>query len=208
MRASRGTSSTSTRRSTRARPSRSIRTTASWPGTSSTCPANRSISTKCSSACWSTSATRSCVFTIGKPASCGSSIAKTGKFLGHKETVFQNVFDAIDPKTGEPTYRSDILEQQIGQWVQSCPEHRRRPQLAGDELSPRRPAQLIIPLSQSCMEMSGRKVEFKRRLAAAPARDRRFFEMPGSERQHRQARGLRRQDDEGRCGASSSARRS
>ena len=27
----------------------------------------------------------------------------------------------IDPKTGEPTYRSDILEQQIGQWFQICP---------------------------------------------------------------------------------------
>jgi hypothetical protein len=31
--------------------------------------------------------------------------------------VFQNVFESIDPKTGAPTYRGDILEQQTGQWV-------------------------------------------------------------------------------------------
>ena len=39
---------------------------------------------------------------------------------------------------------------------------------------------LIIPLSQSCMEMTGRKVEFKEG-SAAPRADRRFFEMPGSD---------------------------
>ena len=27
----------------------------------------------------------------------------------------------IDPKTGVPTYRADILEQKIGQWIQACP---------------------------------------------------------------------------------------
>jgi hypothetical protein len=36
---------------------------------------------------------------------------KTGEFLGAKETVFQNVFSAIEPKTGTPTYRGEIGEQ-------------------------------------------------------------------------------------------------
>ena len=39
--------------------------------------------------------------------------------------------------------------------------------------------QLIIPLSQSCMEMYGRKVEFKEG-SGGTAADRRFFEMPGT----------------------------
>jgi hypothetical protein len=39
---------------------------------------------------------------------------------------------------------------------------------------------LIIPLSQSCMEMSGRKLEFTNGSGGTGA-DRRFFEMPGSD---------------------------
>jgi alcohol dehydrogenase (cytochrome c) len=40
-------------------------------------------------------------------------------------------------------------------------------------------SQLIIPLSQSCLEMKGRVVEFKEG-SGGTAADRRFFEMPGS----------------------------
>ena len=50
------------------------------------------------------------VFTIGKAGILWKLDRRTGKFLGHKETVFQNVFDRIDPKTGVPTYRADIIE--------------------------------------------------------------------------------------------------
>jgi alcohol dehydrogenase (cytochrome c) len=39
---------------------------------------------------------------------------------------------------------------------------------------------LIIPLSQSCMEMMGRKTELKEGAGGTNA-DRRFFEMPGSD---------------------------
>ena len=39
---------------------------------------------------------------------------------------------------------------------------------------------VILPLSQSCMEMRGRKVEFKEG-SGGTAADRRFFEMPGSD---------------------------
>jgi alcohol dehydrogenase (cytochrome c) len=39
---------------------------------------------------------------------------------------------------------------------------------------------LVLPLSQSCMEISGRKVEFKDG-SGGTAGDRRFFEMPGSD---------------------------
>ena len=39
--------------------------------------------------------------------------------------------------------------------------------------------QLIIPLSQSCMDMAGRQVEFKEGSGGGSA-DRRFYEMPGT----------------------------
>ena len=76
------------------------------------------------------------VFSAGKPGILWKLDRKTGKYVAHKETVFQNVFDSFDPKTGEPHYRNDIVEQQLGQWIDSCPKHRRRSQLAGHELPP------------------------------------------------------------------------
>ena len=45
------------------------------------------------------------VFTIGKPGILWKLDRRNGQFLGYKETVFQNVFESIDPKTGAPTYR-------------------------------------------------------------------------------------------------------
>ena len=76
------------------------------------------------------------VFTAGKAGILWKLDRTNGKFIGYKETVFQNVFDRIDPKTGVPTYRADIVEQKIEQWIAVVPEHRGRPQLAGDELPP------------------------------------------------------------------------
>ncbi len=118
------------------------------------------------------------VFTIGKPGILWKLDRRTGKFLGYKETVFQNVFESIDARTGRPTYRPDILEHETSQWVSSCPSteggHNWQP------MSYHPPSrQLIIPLSQSCMEISGRKVELKEG-SGGTAADRRFFEMPGT----------------------------
>lgn len=119
------------------------------------------------------------VFTIGKPGILWKLDRRTGKFLDYKETVFQNVFESIDPKTGTPTYRADILEQQTGRWVQSCPSTEGGHNW--QSMSYHAPAGLlIIPLSQSCMEMSGRKLEFTNGSGGTGA-DRRFFEMPGSD---------------------------
>src|SRR2546427_1086188 len=61
------------------------------------------------------------LFTIAKPGILWKLDRRTGKYLGHKETVFQNVWDHIDPATGTPEYRTDIIEMKIGAWVQSCP---------------------------------------------------------------------------------------
>ncbi|HTS48447.1 MAG TPA: PQQ-binding-like beta-propeller repeat protein [Bryobacteraceae bacterium] len=118
------------------------------------------------------------VFTIGKAGILWKLDRRTGKYIASKETVFQNVFDQIDPKTGEPTYRSEILEQETGKWVQSCPSTEGGHNWQA--MSYHQPTgELIIPLSQSCMEMSGRVVEFKDG-SGGTAADRRFYEMPGT----------------------------
>ncbi|MGA2117076.1 MAG: PQQ-binding-like beta-propeller repeat protein, partial [Bryobacteraceae bacterium] len=119
---------------------------------------------------------RKLLFTVGKPGILWKIDRETGQFLGYKETVYQNLFTRIDPKTGEPTYRSDILEQQLGQWFHICPSTEGGHNWQAMSYHPET-AQLIVPLSQSCMSMSGRKVEFKEN-SGGGAGDRRFLEMP------------------------------
>jgi alcohol dehydrogenase (cytochrome c) len=118
------------------------------------------------------------LFTIGKDGILWKLDRKAGKFLDYKETVFQNVFDNIDKKTGLVHYRNEIVEQRPEEWVQSCPSTE-----GGHNwhaMSYHQPTgQLIIPLSQSCMEMFGRKTEAKEGSGGTSA-NRRFFEMPGT----------------------------
>lgn len=118
------------------------------------------------------------LFTIGKAGILWKLDRATGKFLDYKETVFQNVFSRIDAKTGEPTYRSDILEQKIGQWLQACPSTEGGHNWQAMSYHPGS-SLLIIPLSQSCMDMAGRQVEFKEGSGGGAA-DRRFYEMPSA----------------------------
>ena len=119
------------------------------------------------------------LFTVGKPGILWKLDRRTGTFLGYKETVFQNVFESIDPKTGTPTYRADIIEQETGKWVQSCPSTQGGHNWPAMSYHPGA-GLLVIPLSQSCMEMSGRKIDFREGAGGVGA-DRRFFEMPGSD---------------------------
>jgi alcohol dehydrogenase (cytochrome c) len=117
------------------------------------------------------------MFSIGKAGVLWKLDRKTHNFLGFKETIFQNVFSSIDPKTGEPHYRSDILEQEIGKWVQACPSTEGGHNWQAMSYHPGTD-QLIIPLSRSCMEMIGRAVDFKEG-SGGSAGQRRFSEMPG-----------------------------
>jgi alcohol dehydrogenase (cytochrome c) len=118
------------------------------------------------------------LFTIGKAGILWKIDRRTGAYLDHRETVFQNVFDSIDPATGTPTYRPDIIEQRVEQWIQSCPSTEGGHNWQA--MSYHQPTNvLVIPLSQSCMEISGRKVD-RQEGGGGAAADRRFFEMPGS----------------------------
>jgi alcohol dehydrogenase (cytochrome c) len=118
-------------------------------------------------------------FTIGKAGILWKLDRQSGKFITAKETLFQNIFSSQDPKTGKLTYRPDVVEQKIGVGVQVCPS------TAGGHdwqaMSYYPPAGiLIIPLTQSCMEMFGRKVDFVDGSGGGSA-DRLFFEMPGTD---------------------------
>ena len=119
------------------------------------------------------------VLTIGKPGILWKLDRRTGQFLAYKETVFQNVFESIDPKSGAPQYRADILEQTTGQWFDACPSTEGGHNWQAMSYVPSA-GTLVIPLSQSCMQMNGRKVEYTNG-SGGTAADRRFFEMPGTE---------------------------
>ena len=120
------------------------------------------------------------VFTVGKDGILWKLDRKTGKYISHKETVFQNVWERFDPQTGRPHYRTDILEQRFGDWIQGCPS---------TEGGHNWPAsthhlptnQLVIPLSQSCLELAAQKVEQKEGGGSGGGAARRFYEMPGSD---------------------------
>jgi hypothetical protein len=94
------------------------------PGITSTRPASRSTSTKCSSA--SRRHRRSESRVHDRRPEFSEARSPRRQVSGYKETLFQNVFESFDQKTGAPQHRADILEQQTGQWA-DLPEHGRRP---------------------------------------------------------------------------------
>ncbi len=122
---------------------------------------------------------RKLVFSAGKAGILWKNDRKTGEYLGHKETVFQNIYDSFDPKTGEPHYRNDIVENQIGDWVQSCPTSEGGHNWHAMSYDPQI-NQLIIPVAQSCQEMKAQKIDLVAGGGSAGGANRRFFESPGS----------------------------
>ncbi len=89
-------------------------TMGSWRGTSSTFPANRSTSTKCSSACWSTPDGRKTVFTIGKAGILWKLDRRTGEFVGAQgDGVPERLRPDRSRRPASLTYRADIIEQKV-----------------------------------------------------------------------------------------------
>ncbi len=123
---------------------------------------------------------RRVVFSAGKHGILWKLDRETGEFLGHKETVFQNVFDHIDPETGAVTYRQDIIDAEFEQLVPACPST-----AGGKNWHPMsyHPGSglLILPLSQTCMELSAREVAFEPGSGGVGMSARPFFEMPDTE---------------------------
>jgi alcohol dehydrogenase (cytochrome c) len=122
---------------------------------------------------------RKFVFTIGKPGILWKLDRASGEFVSLKETVFHNIFDRIDLESGVPRYRPEILNAKVGEWVSACPSTEGGHNWHATSYHPGA-GLLLIPLAQSCMEISGRKVEFTEG-SGGTAGDRRFFEMPGTD---------------------------
>jgi alcohol dehydrogenase (cytochrome c) len=98
-------------------------------------------------------------FNAGKAGILWKLDRRTGQYLGHKEMVKQTVWEHFDPKTGQPTYRPDILEMQLNKPINVCPS------TAGGKnwqaMSYNQPTGLLIaPLSQSCMDFTASEVDF------------------------------------------------
>ena len=121
---------------------------------------------------------RKTLFTIGKHGILWKLDRETGAFLGHKETIFQNVFERIDPQTGAVTYRGDIAAAGIGDWLSVCPSTAGGHNWHSMAYSPEARA-LIIPLSQTCLEVAGQEVVLEPGSGGIGA-DRKWFEMPGT----------------------------
>ena len=94
------------------------------------------------------------LFAMGKHGILWKLNRESGQYLAHKESVYQNIFDFIDPRTGVVRYREDIASAGIGDWVSVCPSTAGGHNWPSMSYSPEVNA-LIVPLSQSCLEIQG-----------------------------------------------------
>jgi alcohol dehydrogenase (cytochrome c) len=120
------------------------------------------------------------LMTIGKDGVLWKLDRASGKFLGEKETLFQNIFSKIDPKTGQVTYRPDIVGQKTNEWIASCPGPEGGHDWQSTSYNPPNDL-LIIPLSQSCVLMRGHDVDMKLG-GGGTAASQLFYFMPGTHR--------------------------
>lgn len=61
------------------------------------------------------------LLTIGKDGILWKLDRRNGTYMGHAETVFQNIHASFDPRTGKPTYARQVAEQRFGTAVPICP---------------------------------------------------------------------------------------
>ena len=101
------------------------------------------------------------LFTSGKLGILWKLDRETGRYLGHVDTVYQDVVTAID-KSGHVTYRPDIVNSKLGDVVRACPEPvgigaHSWLAMSYDE----RHGALVLPLLQMCGALKSLPVEFK-----------------------------------------------
>ncbi len=117
-------------------------------------------------------------FNAGKAGVLWKLDRRTGRFLGFKEMVAQNIWDRIDPKTGVPRYRAEIYEMSVDKPIFICPSTEGGKNWQA--MSYHAPTGLLIaPLSQSCMDFTAREVAMKEG-GGGSGGDRLFKHMPGS----------------------------
>jgi len=120
------------------------------------------------------------VLSAGKDGVLWKHDRRDGTYLGHVETLFQNVWASFDRETGTPRYRDDILNHGVGDWVDGCPSTEGGKNWQA--MSFHRPSRrLIIPLSQSCISIRAQAIAQQPGGGSAGGADRRYYEMPGSD---------------------------
>jgi alcohol dehydrogenase (cytochrome c) len=119
------------------------------------------------------------VLTIGKVGILWKLNRVTGEYEDSAQTVFQNVFDTIDPKTGVPTYRKDVQAAKVGDWISSCPGPAGGHDWPATSYDPKTDL-MLIPLHQSCVLMRAEPME-KKIGVGGDAGSQRLFEMPGTD---------------------------
>ena len=114
---------------------------------------------------------------IGKHGVLWKLDRRDGTFLGMKETVFQNIL-SIDPETGAVQYREDIANAKVGEWMSVCPSTAGGKNWQPASYSPD-VGLIVLPLSQSCMDMTGRAVVLEAG-GGGSGGERAWKEMPGT----------------------------
>jgi alcohol dehydrogenase (cytochrome c) len=122
---------------------------------------------------------RRMVFSIGKHGILWKNDRVTGEFLGYAETMFQNAFTNIDPETGAITYRDDIIEAQVGEWIPACPSSAGGKDWHSMTYHPPT-GYMVAPLSQTCLENNAREIELVEG-SGGTGSARLFYEMPGTD---------------------------
>jgi alcohol dehydrogenase (cytochrome c) len=120
------------------------------------------------------------VLSAGKDGVLWKHDRRDGTYIDHVETLFQNVWASFDPETGTPVYRPDILEHEVGEWIDGCPSTEGGKNWQA--MSFHRPSRrLLIPLSQSCIAIRAQAIAQTPGGGSAGGADRRFYEMPGTD---------------------------
>jgi len=117
-------------------------------------------------------------FTVGKDGILWKNDRRTGEYVGLTRTVYQDVYADVDQEIGLLTYRDDITNMRVGDWVSACPSTTGGKNWHSTAYDPA-DALLLVPLFQTCMEFSPRPVVLEPG-SGGTAADRAFFEMPGS----------------------------
>ena len=118
------------------------------------------------------------VFTIGKDGVLWKLDRSKGSYVGHAETLPQNLYASIDPKSGQVTYRQDIIDAKIGDPIKACPGIYGGHNWQAMAYSPESRS-LIIPLHQLCSDLVGRSVD-RTMGGGGYGGDSRSYEMPSA----------------------------
>ncbi len=117
------------------------------------------------------------LFQIGKHGILWKLDRRDGRFLGLKETVFQNILE-LNYETGTSTYRPDIRDAQVGEWVSVCPSTAGGKNWHATSYHPES-GLMVIPLSQTCMESVASEIEMVLG-GGGTGQSRMWSEMPGT----------------------------